>query len=231
VGEVTVPVPTISAVMPVRDGAPYLAASLDSVLAEPEITEVVVVDDGSTDATPEILAGYGDRIRVVRQRPKGNAGAVNRCIAESTGDLLALQDSDDLWPQGRTAVLLAALTDDLDGAYGWIEQFISPDLDAAERARLRVDTRPQASYLLQTMLIRRDVFARVGPYDETLTSSANVDWISRARADGLRTCMIPEVVCRRRVHRSNMGRTYKEQKDADLLRVVRAHLDRRRGTT
>jgi glycosyltransferase involved in cell wall biosynthesis len=222
--------PTISALIPVRDGATYLAASLDSVLAEPDITEVVVVDDGSTDATPEILAGYGDRIRVFTQPATSQAAALNRCVTEATGDLLAMHDSDDLWPPGRTKALLGVLTDDLDGVFGWIEQFITPELAPSEQARLRVDTRPQVSYLMQTMLLRRDAFWRIGPFDESLTSAANIDWMSRARESGLRTGVVQEVVCRRRVHRSNLGRDH-EAKDANLLRVIRAHLDRQRGAS
>jgi glycosyltransferase involved in cell wall biosynthesis len=222
--------PTISALIPVRDGATYLAASLDSVLAEPEVTEVVVVDDGSTDATPQILAGYGDRIRAFSQPAHSQAAALNRCVTEATGELVAMHDADDLWPSGRTRALLGALSDDLEGAFGWIEQFISPELEPAERARLRVDTRPQVSYLMQTMLLRREAFWRIGPLDETLTSAANLDWISRARKAGLRTGVVPEVVCRRRVHRSNLGRN-REQKDANLLRVIRTHLERQRGAS
>jgi GT2 family glycosyltransferase len=155
---------------------------------------------------------------------------MNHGVREASGELIAMHDSDDLWPAGRTRTLLAALTDELEGVFGWIEQFFSAELDADERSRLRVDTRPQASYLLQTSLMRRDAFWRVGPLDETLSSSANIDWISRARAAGLRTTVVPEVVLRRRIHHSNLGRRLGAQKQDDLLRVVRAHLDRRRGS-
>jgi glycosyltransferase involved in cell wall biosynthesis len=221
---------TVSAVIPVRDGARYLRESIDSVLAEPEIAQLVVVDDGSTDATAEILESYGDRVHAVHQPPICQAAAMNHGVREATGDLIAMHDSDDLWPAGRTRALLAALTDDLEGVFGWIEQFFSPDLDDDERRRLRVDTRPQASYLLQTSLIRREAFWRIGLLDESLSSSANIDWISRARAADLRTTVVPEVVLRRRVHGSNLGRRLGAQKQGDLLRVVRAHLDRRRDS-
>ncbi|MBV9951747.1 MAG: glycosyltransferase family 2 protein [Acidimicrobiia bacterium] len=221
---------TISAVMPVRDGAPYLREAIDSVLAEPEISELIVVDDGSTDATPEILESYGDRIRAVHQPATCQAAAMNHGVREATGDLVAMQDSDDLWPPGRTRALRAALTGDIEAVFGWIEQFVTPELDDDERSRLQVDTRPQASYLLQTSLIRRDAFWRIGPLDESLSSSANIDWISRARVGGLRTTVVSDIVLRRRVHRSNLGRRLGAQKQDDLLRVVRAHLERHRDS-
>jgi glycosyltransferase involved in cell wall biosynthesis len=221
---------TITGLIAVRDGAEHLAEAVDSVLAEPEITDVVVVDDGSTDATPQVLAGFGDRIRIVRQSPRGQFAALNLCVAEATGELIAIQDADDVWPPGRTKALVAALADDLDGVFGWVEQFVSPELEPSERARLRVDARPQPSYLLQTLLLRRDAFWRIGPLDESMATSSNIDWISRARSGGLRTTMIPVVVTRRRIHRSNTGRRDGDRRDADLLRVVRAHLQRQRRT-
>ena len=58
---------------------------------------MLVVDDGSTDDTPEVLAAYGDRIRVVRQENAGRSGARNRAVEEARGELLSFLDSDDRW--------------------------------------------------------------------------------------------------------------------------------------
>lgn len=221
--------PRVSAVLAVRDGAAYLAAAVDSVLAEPEVAELVAVDDGSTDATPDILAGYGDRVRLLRRPPTGFAAALNAGIRAATGDVVTFQDADDLWVPGRCGALLDALTDEVDAVFGCIEQFASPDLDPADAARLRIDTRPQPARLLQAGLVRREAFDRHGLLDETLVTSANIDWISRATAGGLRSATVPTVVVRRRVHAANLGRRAAATRDADLLRVLRAHLARRRA--
>jgi glycosyltransferase involved in cell wall biosynthesis len=221
---------SVSVVMAVRDGAPYLAAAVDSVLAEPEVTQFVVVDDGSTDETPRILAGYGDRLHVLRREAAGQMAALNAAIGATTGDLVSVQDADDLWAQGRCRALLDALADGADAAFGWIEQFASPDLDPADAARLRIDIRPQPARLLQTMLIRREALLRVGPLDEALVTSANIDWISRAESSGMTWASAPTVVLRRRIHASNLGRRAAATRDADLLQVMRAHLQRRRAS-
>ena len=63
--------------------------------------EVLVVDDGSTDDTQDVLARYGDRIRVVRQENAGRSGARNRAVAEASGELLSFLDSDDRWLPGQ----------------------------------------------------------------------------------------------------------------------------------
>src|SRR6188472_1395337 len=83
-----VPVPLVSIVVPVWNGERFLRESLDSILAQtyPRL-EVIVVDDASTDETPEILASYGDRIRILRQpRTRGIYGNANDGIALARGD-------------------------------------------------------------------------------------------------------------------------------------------------
>ena len=220
---------TLSVLVPVRDGERYVAESLDSVLGnDPPPDEVVVVDDGSTDATPTILDRFGQRIVRRRTPPLGLSSALNEAIAVASGDLLTFHDSDDLWTPGRSAPLLAALDDpDVDAAFGLMEQFADPDLTEAERAKVRIDTRPQIAYLHTTMVVRRTLVQRVGRFDTTLSTSANLDWMSRARAAGMRSVVVPVVVTRRRVHASNLGRRLAEQKRADLLRVIRSHHHRR----
>ena len=94
--------PQISVIIPCYNRAWSLARSLDSVLVQdyPNF-EVIVVDDGSTDGTAELLAGYKDRIRVITQENQGVSAARNHGIRESQGELIALLDSDDAWEQGK----------------------------------------------------------------------------------------------------------------------------------
>ncbi|HTE63297.1 MAG TPA: glycosyltransferase, partial [Solirubrobacteraceae bacterium] len=78
----------------------YIAEAIESALAQDypaDRLEVLVIDDGSTDRTPEILAGFGDRIRVIRQENAGLNAATARGIAEARGELIALLDADDAW--------------------------------------------------------------------------------------------------------------------------------------
>jgi len=91
--------PSVTVLVCAFDYERYVAEALDSALAQDYAgpVEVLVVDDGSTDRTPQILAGYGDRIRVVRQPNAGLNAATARGIAEAQGDLVALLDADDVW--------------------------------------------------------------------------------------------------------------------------------------
>jgi glycosyltransferase involved in cell wall biosynthesis len=112
----------LSVVIPAHDAAPYLGDAIDSVLRElPPGGEVIVVDDGSTDATPEILARYADRVRCVRHDTATGPGAArNDGAALARGDVLAFHDADDLALPGRFTTLLAELAADpaLDLAFG-----------------------------------------------------------------------------------------------------------------
>ena len=92
----------VSVIVPAYNSERYLVEALESALRQDyEPKEIVVVDDGSTDATPEILARYAGRIVAVRQKNQGSAVARNTAIAHAKGEYLAFLDADDLWLPGK----------------------------------------------------------------------------------------------------------------------------------
>jgi hypothetical protein len=92
----------VSVVIPTFNRAHVLSRALDSVLSQIwEAFELIVVDDGSTDGTPGLLAGYGDRLRVVSQANAGVSAARNAGILASRGEFIALLDSDDAWTRDK----------------------------------------------------------------------------------------------------------------------------------
>jgi glycosyltransferase involved in cell wall biosynthesis len=103
--------PRVSVIVPVHNRPRFVREAVESALAQdcPGGAEVVVVDDGSTDETPQVLASFGDRIRVVRQENGGPSRARNRGFREAHGELFALLDSDDVWLPGKLVAQLAAL--------------------------------------------------------------------------------------------------------------------------
>jgi glycosyltransferase involved in cell wall biosynthesis len=104
--------PSVSAIIPVFNGERTIARAIDSALAQrfDGEVEIIVVNDGSTDATAEILRGYRDRIIVVTQTGRGVAAARNAGVARSKGELVAFLDADDEWLPSK----LARLTEELD---------------------------------------------------------------------------------------------------------------------
>jgi glycosyltransferase involved in cell wall biosynthesis len=113
--------PLFSVIIPTYNRASPLAVTVASVFCQ-RLTdhEILVVDDGSTDDTATLLAGYGERVRVFRQQNRGPGAARNLAVEHAKGDYLAFLDSDDLWFPWTLAVFARA-----------IEQHVRPSLLAA----------------------------------------------------------------------------------------------------
>lgn len=93
----------VTALIPTYNSERYIRETVESVLAQTyPVHEVIVVDDGSTDQTQQVLASYGDRIRYIRQTNAGPPTARNTGLVHATGDVIALLDSDDLWVPTKT---------------------------------------------------------------------------------------------------------------------------------
>jgi glycosyltransferase involved in cell wall biosynthesis len=88
----------ISVIIPVYNREEFIARAIDSVLAQSlKPSEIIVVDDGSSDKTAQILAGYHDKIRYIRQNNRGVSAARNVGIKKAKGQWICLLDSDDFW--------------------------------------------------------------------------------------------------------------------------------------
>lgn len=102
--------PFFSVVIPSYNRGEFIAATIDSVLAQDySDCEIIVSDDGSTDGTLEVLARYGDRIRVDTQPNAGPGAARNLALRHATGRYVAFLDSDDLWPSWTLSTYKAAI--------------------------------------------------------------------------------------------------------------------------
>lgn len=221
--------PLVSVVMSVWNGGRYLREALDSVLNQTyQPLEVIVVNDGSTDDTADILRGYGDRIRVITQTNQGQTAGLVAGLAVATGDYLAFHDADDLWVLHKTERQYMAMNDaSLEAVFCLSEQFVSPEI-IADREKFAPRSDPvMVGMALNCMLIRRSAFARVGNLDRH-SKTPPIDWFGRARHVGLRYEMIREVLHRRRLHPTNFGRTHASVRDASLLAGLRAQIKRNR---
>ena len=98
--------PTISVVIATYNRANYLSETIESVLAQTfRSFELIVVDDGSSDNTREILQSYGDRLRVYYQPNRGPSAARNLGVRHARGSWIAIQDSDDVCRANHLEVL------------------------------------------------------------------------------------------------------------------------------
>lgn len=221
--------PTISVIIPVHNRGQYVTEAIESVLAQTcPATEIWAIDDGSTDKSADVIQGFGDRVHYHYQTNSGAAAARNAGVDLSQGDLLAFLDSDDRWVPEKLALQIAEFekNPDLAMVFGHVRQFCSPDWPVDQRPRITAEV--MAGYHVGTLLVRRDVFHQVGPFETQWRVGEFVSWQAKATDMGLPMAMLPEVVMERRLHATNMGRTERAHSQ-DYLRIVRAALERRRS--
>ncbi len=190
------------------------------------------MDDGSTDDSAEIAERFGAPVRCHREPHRGISLTRNRGLALATGELIAFLDADDLWTPDSLGVRLACLTSDaaLGIVTGLVDQFVSPELPEATRRTLICPPGAQSGSLAGTMLVRREVFDRVGAFDPAFRVGETLDWVARTRAAGIVTREVDRVVLRRRIHDANTGLTARPAR-GDYLRVLKASIDRQRAST
>ena len=218
----------VSALMGAYNAERYVVAAVESVLAQTlPPSEVIVVDDGSTDGTVAALRAFGDRIKLVEAPHRGAPAAFATAVEASCGPLLAFNDADDLWAPTKLALQSQALADDptLEAVFGEVQQFVSPDWAQAPIPRFP----PQAGVSKIGMLVRRSAFLRVGSFDASFQLNEFPDWYARALSCGLRSRQLPEIVAFRRLHAGNVGRIRRDEARDEQLLALKRRLDARRA--
>jgi glycosyltransferase involved in cell wall biosynthesis len=216
---------TVSVIIPAYNAARFLADAISSVFAQshPHI-QTVVVDDGSTDDTADVVRHYA--VSYVRQQHSGIAAARNTGVLAARGSLLAFLDADDLWTREKLArqINLLAQHPEIQLVAGRVEQFYD---EAYRGARTPLSAQSGGAYTAGALLVRRRDFFRVGMFNTRLQLGEFIDWHSRAINSGLRECCLDEVVLRRRIHGENSTSRH-QHSQRDYLAVVKSHLDRKR---
>ena len=206
----------VSVVIPVHNAEPFVGAAIDSVLtqaaAAAEVSQVIVVDNNSTDGTLELIresirTRYGDRVIAISETRPNAANARNAGVRLATGAWLAFLDADDLWMPEKLQRQVEASQQhpEADLFFTLGEEFHSADLDADERIKLPCRPRPYPLLTPSSLLLRREVFGQVGEFP-SVPGGEFIAWYGWARELGLRDFVVPEVLVRRRIHATNTTR-------------------------
>jgi len=229
--------PLVSVLLASRDGARYLQESLDSLAAQryPEV-EIVAVDDGSTDATPEILARFAarhGRTRVLRAEGEGLAAALHRAAGEASGTFFARQDDDDRSDPERFAkqvrflhlhpevgvVGTSATRIDASGST------LGPYRVPLEVRQIAAALRHSSPFVHGSVMMRREAYERSGGYRAAFRAAQDVDlWLRMPPGAGLAN--LPEPLYAWREH---PGGVFARARDQQLFyaSVARAFLEER----
>jgi hypothetical protein len=207
--------PSVSVIVPAYNQSRYLGAAIRSALVQTRRDlDVLVVDDGSTDDTREVVTAFTDpRVKYIFQQNRGLSAARNTGLEHATGEFVTFLDSDDEFLPEKLETLLEAFERDpsLGMAAG---QAVLIDQDGHELGEVFDRPLPaESSELLLgnplhvgSVLLRRSWQQRVGVFDETLRSYEDWDmWLRLARA-GCPMAWVPRPVSRYRFHQEQMTR-------------------------
>jgi glycosyltransferase involved in cell wall biosynthesis len=225
--------PTVSVIIPVYNQMQFVSQAIESVLAQTFIDyEIIVINDGSTDNTAEVLANYEKHIRLITQTNAGLSAARNSGLTIARGEMIGFLDADDLWYPGMLSTMVAHLRrnphiDLVCGAWDVIDEkgrIIKPlNKPSNFKAKVQADfLRAVATgnlFLVHALLIRHKCFECCGAFDPDLRAVEDWDMWIRLAAHGHKADLIDVPVARYRRHKGNM--TYEphrmEQASRQLL--------------
>ncbi len=210
----------------------FLRECIESVLAQTcsEELEIVLVDDGSTDGTAELLHDY-PMVRPVFQHHSGVASARNRAFREAAGDYIAFLDADDLWRKEKLSLQMKYLREHPDceivftGYDNFLESGISPE-EKWVRKNILFSARNKTC--LPTALFTRNLMIRCGDFDESFTCGEDTEWTSRLGYLGVQSGYLEEKLLMRRLHGQNLTKNIETEPSRESMarafQVIRRNL-------
>jgi glycosyltransferase involved in cell wall biosynthesis len=225
-----------SVVIPTYNRVGYLGEALSSVFLQTlQPYEVIVADDGSTDATESFVKETYPQVRYCRSMyNQGISGARNMGLRLVRGTHVAFLDSDDLWAPDKLEKQLQVFQEnvDVDAVVTYYEEFVTPEMGRKSNSCGQFDhtKTAHAGYCAGTLLVRREIFDRTGLFDESVRVGEFIEWFSRATDSGMRSLLLPHVLMKRRIHPGNtigsVGASFRQ-----YTQVIKGVLNRRRNAS
>lgn len=218
----------VSIIIPVFNGGRFLNKAIESVLNQTyKNFEIIVVDDGSTDKSAEIAKSYNEVIYKYQENG-GVASARNNALSKVRGDFIAFLDADDFYPKDKLEIQINHLKDNkntdccIGRVYNFLEPgyYISPeDLDHFIN---------KEKIVLTSLVANKYVFDIVGNFNINYISSSDYEWFTRAIELKIKIDILPDLLCYRRIHDTNLSITRKKNNFEVRFRIIKESLDRKR---
>jgi glycosyltransferase involved in cell wall biosynthesis len=232
--------PRISVVMPVYNSEAYLAEALDSILAQSFISfEVLAIDDGSTDGSPDILRHYqkkDSRIVVISQENAGVAAACNAGISAARGEYIARMDADDVAWRDRFARQVAALDANPECvALGSAFRLVDPEgrilkVMNGPTEHSEIDFRliryQRLAICHPAVMLRADAMHKIGGYRSDFPAAEDIDLFLRLAEIG-KLGNLPDILLDYRLHLASIGHSRRFQQMLDAWNAGKSAAERR----
>lgn len=206
----------VSVIIPAYNGDRYISEAIDSVLAQTYSEyEIIVVDDGSTDRTPEIVRQYGDRVNYLSQTNQGVAASRNLGLAAARGKYIAFLDQDDLFLAHKLSTQVALLEGNATLGIvnsGWQIVDERGEVKAAVQPWEQIPQLNCANLViwkpvfLGAMLFRRSWLERSQGFDISLTQTPDVDLVMRLAMMGCPAAWVEQTTVKYRQHDANASK-------------------------
>ena len=223
----------VSVILPTYNYGRFIGNAIESVLAQTfPIYEIIVVDDGSTDETEEVVSTFGDRISYIKQQNSGVCAARNIGVENSSGDAIAFLDADDTWLPEKIEKQVAKFKEDkeIGLVHCGIREFNN---ETGETIGLHLEGKEGrvADALLlwekvingpgSTVMVKRSVFETVGGFDTRLKNGEDWEFCYRV-ARRFKVGFVPELLVDYRNHGVNAHRNIKEMERSTLIAWTKA---------
>ena len=213
----------ISVILPVKDVERFLPEAIESILEQtPPPDELIVIDGASTDRSAEIAASY-QGVTVIQQTGDGLAQAWNQGVEASSGDLIAFLDGDDYWLPGKHEAQVRLLEErpDLAWVIGKARFELLPGADPPPGFKRDLLDRDHTAPMPGTVLLRREIFDRIGYFDEGYQLAMDVDWFARVKDAGYELATVDRTVLVKRFHPFNLSHSRPEVYEREMVRALR----------
>ncbi len=220
----------VDVIIAVHNGEAFLAQALDSICNQSFTNHhTLVIDDASTDESATIARAF-EGVTVLQPGRVKQPGAINFGIERSTAPFIAFLDADDLWTPKKLELQLQYLMNhpEVDGVFGATRQFTSSESVATAETMQWLDE-PQVSFSLQSLLIKRDSFFKVGQFNTDPHVNHIIDWYSRSLTANLIFHSFPDTLAYRRVHAQNMTRVDRSNVFKGYFGALKLKLDQQRS--
>lgn len=233
--------PLVSVIMPAYNSCAYIAEAIRSVLDQDyEQLELIVVDDGSTDGTPDLARRFGERVQVIEQPNSGPAAARNRGVHAARGEFIAFIDSDDIWLPGKVRAQVDYLRNNPDvgvvfgrlvrwfangeGLFESHPEFPAPapghPIVAHESGWIYPEMLLDSVIWIVSAMVRKSLWETLGGLDESLRIGEDYDFFIRAS----RLCKMDELdlfVAFYRIHKQSTTQVMRTE-NFECLVLMRA---------